>query len=139
MVFALVNTHSDFGPVYNLKLERDALNGEAQIFSSQYFSEHAKDLQRLLNRRLKKILKRRGMVGIDLLQQDSVAAAGYHFGASFPMKVVPKEMTDTDVLGRPFGWQNVHVVDTSVLPNIPGTTVGLLTMANAHRIASEAV
>jgi hypothetical protein len=139
LVFAIVNTHSDFGPVYNVKLERDALNGEGQILSSQYFPQHAKDMQRLLNRRLKRILRRKGMVGIDLLQQDSVAAAGYHFGASFPMKAVPKDMTDTDVLGRPFGWQNVHVVDTSVLPNIPGTTVGLLTMANAHRIASEAV
>lgn len=139
LVFAIVNTHSDFGPVYNLKLERDASDGEVRILSSQFLSQHAKDMQRLLNRRLKRILRRRGIVGIDLLQQDSVAAAGYHFGASFPMKALPKDLTDTDVLGRPFGWQNVHVVDTSVLPNIPGTTVGLLTMANAHRIASEAV
>lgn len=139
LVFALVNTHSDFGPVYNVKLEKDASGNEGQMLSSQYFSQHAKDMQRLLNRRLKKILIRRGMIGVDLLQQDSVAAAGYHFGASFPMKAVPKNVTDTDVLGRPFGWQNVHVVDTSVLPNIPGTTVGLLTMANAHRIASETV
>lgn len=139
LVFALVNTHSDFGPVYNVKLERNASGSEGQILSSQYFSQHAKDMQRLLNRRLKKILIRRGMIGVDLLQQDSVAAAGYHFGSSFPMKAVPKNVTDTDVLGRPFGWQNIHVVDTSVLPNIPGTTVGLLTMANAHRIASETV
>jgi choline dehydrogenase-like flavoprotein len=139
LVFAIVNTHSDFGPVYNVKLERGASGGQGHILSSQYFSQYAKDMQRLLNRRLKQILRRRGMVGIDLLQQDSVAAAGYHFGASFPMKAVPKDVTDTDVLGRPFGWQNVHVVDTSVLPNIPGTTVGLLTMANAHRIASKAV
>jgi choline dehydrogenase-like flavoprotein len=109
------------------------------MLSSQYFSQHAKDMQRLLNRRLKTILRRRGMIGVDLLQQDSVAAAGYHFGSSFPMKAVPKNVTDTDLLGRPFGWQNIHVVDTSVLPNIPGTTVGLLTMANAHRIASETV
>ena len=139
LVFALVNTHSDFGPVYNLKLEKNNLNDDAQVVSSQYLSQHAKDMQRLLNRRLKRILRRQGMLGIDLLQQDSVAAAGYHFGASFPMKAVPKDLTDTDVLGRPFGWENVHVVDTSVLPNIPGTTVGLLTMANAHRITSEAV
>ena len=139
LVFALVNTHSDFGPIYNLKLERDALDSEGHVVSSQYFSQHAKNMQRLLNRRLKRILRRQGILGIDLLQQDSIAAAGYHFGASFPMKAIPKDLTDTDVLGRPFGWSNVHVVDTSVLPNIPGTTVGLLTMANAHRIASEAV
>jgi choline dehydrogenase-like flavoprotein len=139
LVFAIVNTHSDFGPIYNLKLERDTSGGGGRILSSQYLPQHAKDMQRVLNRRLKRILRRRGIVGIDLLQQDSVAAAGYHFGASFPMKAAPNGLTDTDVLGRPFGWRNVHVVDTSVLPNIPGTTVGLLTMANAHRIASEAV
>jgi choline dehydrogenase-like flavoprotein len=31
------------------------------------------------------------------------------------------------------------VVDSSVLPAIPATTVGLLTMANAHRIAKLAI
>ena len=55
------------------------------------------------------------------------------------MRANPLAPTDSDELGRPFGWKHVHVVDTSVLPSIPGTTVGMLTMANAHRIASRAV
>jgi hypothetical protein len=50
----------------------------------------------------------------------------------------PTDANHTDTLGRPFGWQRVHAVDTSVLPAIPATTVGLLTMANAHRIAANA-
>ena len=55
------------------------------------------------------------------------------------MSANPKLPTDTDNLGRPFGWKHVHIVDTSVLPSIPGTSIGLLAMANAHRIASEAL
>jgi choline dehydrogenase-like flavoprotein len=43
----------------------------------------------------------------------------------------------TDELGRLQAHQNIFFVDTSVLPMIPGTTIGLFAMANAHRIASK--
>jgi choline dehydrogenase-like flavoprotein len=55
------------------------------------------------------------------------------------MRANPHAPNDTDVLGRPFGLSRIHVVDTSVLPAIPATTVGLLTMANAHRIAAQSI
>lgn len=41
------------------------------------------------------------------------------------------------MLGRPHGLSRVHVVDASVLPSIPATTISYLVMANAHRIATE--
>jgi choline dehydrogenase-like flavoprotein len=44
---------------------------------------------------------------------------------------------ESDVLGRPAGLQRVFVVDASVLPSIPATTITLPVMANAHRIASH--
>jgi choline dehydrogenase-like flavoprotein len=44
----------------------------------------------------------------------------------------------TDTLGRPAGLQRVHLVDASVLPAVPATTITLSVMANAHRIASKA-
>lgn len=78
------------------------------------------------------------MIALGFLRQDSFSSLGYHFGSSFPMCEEPKLPTDTDLLGRPFGWKNVHIVDTSVLPSIPATSIGLLTMANAHRIATKA-
>jgi choline dehydrogenase-like flavoprotein len=64
--------------------------------------------------------------------------SGTHCGGSFPMRREPKLRFDTDVWGRPFGWSRSFVVDASVLPSIPGTTLGFTTMANAHRIASLA-
>lgn len=61
----------------------------------------------------------------------------YHVGGTLPMKAKPSGMLEADVLGRVGGWQNIHVVDTSVFPSLPGTTVGLLTMANAYRIVEK--
>ncbi len=61
----------------------------------------------------------------------------FHLGGSLPMRLFPKFENETDLLGTPKGWHRIHVVDSSVFPSIPGTTVGLPAMANAWRIASE--
>jgi choline dehydrogenase-like flavoprotein len=63
---------------------------------------------------------------------------GFHCGGSFPMSSVPAPGR-CDTLGRPFGFTRVHIVDASSFPSIPATTITLPVMANAHRIASEAV
>jgi choline dehydrogenase-like flavoprotein len=64
--------------------------------------------------------------------------SGTHCGSSFPMKERPAMPYDTDRFGRPFGWSRIFVVDSSILPSIPGTTLALPVMANAYRIASTA-
>jgi choline dehydrogenase-like flavoprotein len=61
---------------------------------------------------------------------------GFHVGGSLPMRERPGEL-ESDVLGRPTGFRRVHVVDASVLPSIPATTITLSAMANAQRIAAE--
>jgi choline dehydrogenase-like flavoprotein len=60
----------------------------------------------------------------------------YHSGGTFPMRARPGKF-ETDVLGQPTGLERVHLVDASVFPSIPATTITLTVMANAHRIASE--
>ncbi|HVH52112.1 MAG TPA: GMC oxidoreductase [Gaiellaceae bacterium] len=62
---------------------------------------------------------------------------GFHAGAVFPMRANPGRL-ETDVLGRLSGFERVHVVDASVLPTVPGGTITLSVMANAHRIATLA-
>ena len=66
----------------------------------------------------------------------SGAAKSYHFGASFPHERGRTETT-TDRTGRLGAWDNIHLVDASVFPNVPATTFTLTIMANAHRIATE--
>jgi hypothetical protein len=62
---------------------------------------------------------------------------GNHLGGTFPMARRPRGL-QSDLLGRPGGLERVHLVDASVLPTIPATTVTLSVMANAHRIGHEA-
>jgi choline dehydrogenase-like flavoprotein len=63
---------------------------------------------------------------------------GFHSGGTFPMRDVPAEL-ESDRQGRPYGFERVHLVDASVFPSLPATTITLTVMANAHRIGSEAV
>jgi choline dehydrogenase-like flavoprotein len=78
-----------------------------------------------------------GMLPVPGLSQVGQPGKGNHLGGSFPMRNAPGEF-QTDVLGRLPNWSRVHLVDASVLPSVPATTVTLSVMANAHRIASTA-
>ena len=64
-------------------------------------------------------------------------AKSYHFGGSFPHANDAMTASSSDLLGRPIGWRNTHLIDGSVFPTIAATTFTLTIMANAHRIASE--
>jgi choline dehydrogenase-like flavoprotein len=61
-----------------------------------------------------------------------------HCGSSFPMMREPSGEFASDRFGRPFNWFRTFVVDSSVLPSIPGTTTAFPVMANAYRIGHEA-
>jgi choline dehydrogenase-like flavoprotein len=63
---------------------------------------------------------------------------GFHTGGTFPMRAHPGPF-EVDVLGRPDGLTRVHVVDASVFPSLPATTITLSVMANAHRIGTAAI
>jgi choline dehydrogenase-like flavoprotein len=65
----------------------------------------------------------------------SKPGGGYHAGGTFPMSKNPASW-ESDVLGRPHGFEHVHAVDASIFPTIPATTITLSVMANAHRIGS---
>jgi len=138
MVSVALNLHSSLGPTYELRINRTNA-GLPSVETSQTWGTHSRRSTSAYSRRLGRILRPAGFFSIPLAKQTSGAALTYHFGASFPMRDEPRAPSDTDVLGRPFGWSRVHVVDSSVLPAIPATTVGLLTMANAHRIAKLAI
>ena len=69
----------------------------------------------------------------------SAAGKSYHWGGSFPHQAHPDSRFSTDVLGRPLGWRHIHLVDASVFPSVAATTFTLTVMANAHRIATEAL
>lgn len=75
------------------------------------------------------------MIPLLPLLKISKPGEGNHYGCSFPMKKKPKKF-ESDVLGRPYGFKRVHIVDVSVFPSIATQTITLTIMSNAHRIAS---
>lgn len=66
------------------------------------------------------------------------SALGNHYGGTLPMRARPRHPFETDLLGRPAGLTRTHVVDASVLPSVPATTLALTIMANARRIGDQA-
>lgn len=60
--------------------------------------------------------------------------SSFHSGGTVPMARNPQS-GQSDILGRPKGLNRVHIVDSSVFPSIPATTITFSVMANAHRIA----
>lgn len=66
----------------------------------------------------------------------SAAAKSYHYGGSFPHRTTSDDSFSSDLLGRVKPWRRIHLIDASVFPTIPATTITLTIMANAHRIAT---
>ncbi len=92
---------------------------------------------RAIVRRLASAGRLLGMLPIFGSVQVGRPGKGNHLGGSLPMRHEPGEL-ETDTLGRPNDWRRVHVVDASVLPSVPATTITLSVMANAHRIGTAA-
>lgn len=132
--YALVNLHSDHGSSYLMALTDEGTSGATRT-QSIYPAENRRTVRRA-TAAVRRLLRDAGLVSIRPLEQDSTDGIGYHLGGSLPMRATPAHPTDTDPAGRPYGSRRVHVVDASVLPSLPGTTIGLLILANAHRIAS---
>jgi choline dehydrogenase-like flavoprotein len=92
---------------------------------------------RRLVRRLVACGRLLGMVPVPGMLHVEPPGKSNHLGGSLPMRRKPGEL-ETDALGRIPGWSRVHVVDASVFPSFPATTVTFSIMANAHRIAAGA-
>lgn len=60
---------------------------------------------------------------------------GRHAGGTFPMSLEKKEFS-SDLAGRPAGFSNVHLIDSSNFPSVPAPTITLTAMANAARIVN---
>lgn len=78
-----------------------------------------------------------GMMALTPALRLAGPGSSFHLGASLPM-AAEAGRGQTDTLGRPEGQGLVHVVDATVLPAVPATTITFPVMGNAHRIAAQA-
>jgi choline dehydrogenase-like flavoprotein len=97
-------------------------------------------VRRTIHRVLRKLMRHGWQLGawpVMPMLQIPAPGRGFHSGGSFPMRANPGNL-ETDTLGRLRGWQRIHIVDASVLPDIPATQLTFSIMANAHRIGWHA-
>ena len=129
--------HSDLGNGYQLILkEGDGEGGDLFISNRDEPYRSNLAIQGSI-KSLSQISQKFGCHPIRHLSINNTVQNGYHVGGSLPMKKNPTSETETDILGRPLGFANVHAIDSSIFPSIPGTTIGLLAMANARRIIDQ--
>lgn len=129
--------HSDLSPGMTLTLSRGENGRPAELELAPEPNARTGPALSAVLRRL--WLERGSLRAIPVGRALRVGAPGrgFHTGGTFPMRSSPGPF-ETDTLGRPSGMSRVHVVDASVFPTLPATTVTLSVMANAHRIGSEA-
>jgi len=60
----------------------------------------------------------------------------FHAGGSFPMGGKDHPFT-SDLIGRPAGLNRVHILDASMLPTGPASTITYTAMANSDRVVNE--
>ena len=136
MMAAWCGMHSDHSSAVELCLRQDGDAGRLELDLA--VNARARADARTAARDLFRKGLRFGSVFCHWMIKFSNPGSGTHCGSAFPMRLRPAGLFETDPLGRPFGWSKVFVVDSSVLPSIPGTTLAFPVMANAYRIASTA-
>ena len=135
LIIAFCNIHSDHANGYSLTLSKSS-SDDKDLLISQRRNHIASDKAiKQISRKLFTLGRRFGCYTLLPLIQSSFKST--HVGSTLPMTLKQTNATDTDIMGRPKDWQRIHVVDSSIFPSLPATTIGLLAMANALRIATE--
>lgn len=132
LVVAQIFLHSAHSAAAELRLAADG----RLIASLATEAETGRVLDRAA-RLLGRALRPAGVHALRMAMRPGAPGSSFHAGATLPMSADPAG-AQSDTLGRPAGIERLHVVDASVLPAIPATTITFSVMANAHRIASLA-
>jgi len=134
LMICFVYLHSEDSGTLSLNVNDSATNNEGMGRIKGHFNQHSNTIMQSILRLLRKHRKAFGGIPIEHGLQTLLPGDSQHIGCSLPMSKEPN-MYQTDLLGRPYGCNFVHIVDSSVLPSVPATPLTLTVMANAYRIA----
>lgn len=135
LIVAQTFLHSDVSPSLDVVMRRTGGRAKLEVAATEASRAAAVTLARA-QRRVAQIARRVDLLPLTPFARVGVPGSSFHCGGTFPMREHPREL-ETDVLGRPAGLRRVHLVDASVFPSIPATTITFSAMANAHRIATQ--
>lgn len=128
---AQIFLHSDHSDRISL-----ALSADGRLVARPEADADGPGVLRAASARLAAAMRRVRVVTAPALLRPAPPGSSFHAGGTFPMGVSPDSAADP--LGRPAGFRRVHLIDASVFPTIPATTITFSVMANAHRIAARA-
>ena len=143
--FSITVFHSNLGPEielisYTNNVEGNECSQRLSIYEkrNKYNAKHSASIKLAV---LKKFTKLR-MIPIPFSHLignyfNPNRLGGWHHGGTLPMSRKPKKETNCLPSGELSGIRGVYVVDSSSFPTIPGSTIALLTMANAYRVAKD--
>ena len=122
--------HSDNSDLIKVRKNRNtfSFSAEKRYRSKKIIKEAATTLNRLYTNIGGKII----LPTILRLKTGS----SIHYGATLPMALT-NSIHNVDTLGRPHKYENVHIIDASILSTVPGTPTTWVTIANALRIVSN--
>lgn len=136
IMIGMVYLHSDDSGYLKFKVQPDVKKGWGNI--SGIVNPKSKIVYKEFITKLNKLKASTGGSAVSALTITNLPGNSQHFGGSLPMKANPA-LYETDHIGRPYGMEFTHVVDTSVFTSIPGTPTTYPAMANAARIAMESL
>lgn len=120
--------HSTISGTMTVKFSQENIN-----VSGEQNKKSAKEFRSLLVKLLK-IGHKTGFYVFPGLYLKAKIGHSQHFGGAIEMMETPVK-GGADTLGRPFGFDRVYVVDSTVLPAIPATPTTTIAVSNAIRIA----
>ena len=98
------------------------------------------DTNKILKKILKKLDKNSSLNirSMSFLTKKFKTGMSYHFGSSFKMNK-NNNLFSVDLMGRPYNFTRISIVESSILPSLPSNSHTFLTMANCYRITDELV
>lgn len=127
--------HSDHSGKISLSLKRDPATSKERFVAEGIPALGAKVIIGKILNKLGRHFAKLGLYPVAPALEFCLPGRGFHSGGSFPMRAKPGPL-ESDIYGRIGGTSRIHVVDASIFPSIPATTITLSAMANAHRIGS---
>jgi hypothetical protein len=133
-LFTLTGTlHSNLSGKYVVSLSKKNHKLNIKYIKNTLLKKNIKKIYSLLS---KKLLQVKFFSSSYLINFGS-KADNYYLGGSFPMREKVIKNIHTNILGEFKNLKSVHLIDSSIFPSIPATTLGLLIMLNSARITDK--
>lgn len=125
--------HSNYCGNYIVSLSKNNHKLNIKYINNITLKKNIKKIYSLLNKKLRKV----NFFSSSYLINYGFKADTYYIGGSFPMSDKPIKNNHTNILGELKDLKGVHLIDSSIFPSIPATTLGLLIMLNSARITDK--